>query len=166
MTSTTAPDPVSVPVLRRGQNRFDGGCSSLLAYSFCRAMSLWGKGHHRFPPIEDENLGRLIRITPETKVQIEKDLGGKILLTPGHTDDSISLRVGDAVFCGDAAMNGFPSMHRITIWIEDVEAYRQSWKLMMSEGIEVLLPGHGAPFRIGDLERNLTYVADTRLRGL
>lgn len=105
-------------------------------------------------------------ITLETREQIERGLGGTILPAPGHTDNSISLRIGDAVFCGDAAMNGFPSMHRITIWIEDVGAYRTSWELMMSGGIEVLYPGHGAPFRIGDLERNLKHVAVTRLRSL
>ena len=43
----------------------------------------------------------------------------EILETPGHTADHISLLVGDKLFCGDAAMNSFPSRRRTIIWIEN-----------------------------------------------
>lgn len=51
---------------------------------------------------------------------------GNHLFTPGHTSDSISLKFGNIIFCGDAAMNGVPSLKRITIWIEDKNAERIS----------------------------------------
>ena len=38
----------SLAVLLRGQNPFDGGCSSILAWMFCQVMKLAGKGEHRF----------------------------------------------------------------------------------------------------------------------
>lgn len=159
-------NPASIPVLRMGQNRFDGGCSSRLAYLFCKAMSLVGNGQHRFPPIEDRYLDRLLQITPENKEQIEYELGGKILFTPGHTNDSISLKVNGCVFCGDAAMNGFPSIHRVTIWVENIEDFQRSWELLIAENAERLMPAHGNPFPIGDLEKNLNKVSKIKLRKL
>ena len=38
--------------LMAGQNSFDGGCSSILAYAFCNLMKLFGKGNHRFNPVD------------------------------------------------------------------------------------------------------------------
>lgn len=52
----------AIPVLIRGQNSFDGGCSSLLALIFCNIMKLFGKGEHKFPPIENEYLDKVIHI--------------------------------------------------------------------------------------------------------
>ena len=136
-------NPASLPVLRRGQNRFEGGCSGVLASLFCKAMALAGKGRYWFPPIEDAFLDRLIHITPETGERIGKDLGGKILFTPGHTNDSISLNVDGHIFCGDAAMNGFPSMNRIPIWIENTTEFQTSWELLIAEDVKMLPPSHG-----------------------
>ena len=159
-------NPASLPVLKRGQNRFEGGCSSVLAFWFCKAMALAGKGQHRFPPIEDAFLDRLIHITPETKERIGKDLGGKILFTPGHTNDSISLNVDGHVFCGDAAMNGFPSMNRITIWVEDTREFQTSWELLIAQDAKMLLPSHGSPFPKSDLERYIHVISKIHLRKL
>ncbi len=159
-------NPASIPVLKKGQNRFEGGCSSLLAFWFCKAMSLVGIGEHRFPSIEEKNLNRLVHITPDNKEKLEDELGGKILFTPGHTNDSISLKVGKYVFCGDAAMNGFPSINRITIWVENTREFQKSWELLIAENVETLLPAHGSPFPIRDLKRNLHKVTKIKLREL
>ena len=58
---------------------------------------------------------------------MEKILQGKILFTPGHTADSISLKVKNVIFCGDAAMNDFPSIKRLIIWIENIVDFEKSW---------------------------------------
>ncbi len=55
------------------------------------------------------------------------------MFTPGHTLDSISLKLGNIIFCGNAAMNGFPSMKRITIWIEDKKAFQSSWNVLLAD---------------------------------
>ena len=37
--------------LKRGQNSFEGGCSSILAWLFCQVLILLGHGNHRYPAI-------------------------------------------------------------------------------------------------------------------
>ena len=117
-------------------------------------MELLGNGEHCFPIIEDKYDNRLIVINDDNKEEIEKILNGKILYTPGHTLDSISLKINDIVFCGDAAMNGFPSIKRFIIWIENTKQFEESWDLMINEGIKIIYPAHGKPFQIKDLIKN------------
>ena len=121
----------SMPTLKKGQNSFDGGCSTLLALIFCKFMGVFGKADHRFPIIEDKHNHRFIEITEHNQCELEKLLGGKILFTPGHTGDSISLKIGNVIFCGDAAMNGVPSIRRFIIWIEDLDLFEKSWKILI-----------------------------------
>lgn len=146
-------NPDSIPVLRRGQNSFEGGCSTFGAYLFCRCMALWGRGEHRFPALEEQFDGRLLRITEENREELETLLHAKILSTPGHTADSLSLKVGDQIFCGDAAMDGFPSWKHVTIWVEDTEKFEQSWNVLLAEDAQTLYPAHGKPFSKEELIR-------------
>ena len=81
----------------------------------------------------------------------ESVLQGKILFTPGHTSDSISLKIGNKIFCGDAAMNGLPSLKRITIWIENKNAFYNSWNILIDEKADWIFPAHGKPFRREEL---------------
>ena len=115
----------SMLTLKKGQNSFEGGCSTVLAWVFCKLMGLVGKAEHRFPAIDDKYNSRFVEITETNKEELEKVLQGKILFTPGHTADSISLRVDNVIFCGDAAMNDFPSIKRLIIWIEDTAAFEK-----------------------------------------
>lgn len=135
------------PVLARGQNSFNGGCSSRLALLFCFIMKILGKGKHLFPAVSEAYANRLISITNDNITEIENILSGKILFTPGHTADSISLKVKDLIFCGDAAMNGVPSLHRITIWIENKKEFENSWQVLLSENAEYIYPAHGNRFK-------------------
>ena len=150
--------PRSIPVLRRGQNSFSGGCTSRLALRFCRWMAAAGRGSHRFPPLEERFLSRCIPVTGESRASLEAQLGGQIVETPGHTADSLSLLLEDgSLFCGDAAMNGFPSQHRITIWAEDPQAFADSWQTILRLRPSLLYPGHGSPFPPAELARNLDF---------
>ena len=141
----------SMPTLKRGQNSFEGGCSTMLAWIFCKLMGLVGKAEHRFPVIDDKYDSRFIEITESNKEELEKILQGKILFTPGHTADSISLKVEDGIFCGDAAMNDFPSIKRLIIWIEDTEDFEKSWDVLIAENANTIYPAHGRPFPTSDL---------------
>lgn len=119
----------SLEVLHRGQNSFEGGCTSHLALFFCNMMKVFGKGEHRFPALNSDFTNRCILITEENRSEVERLLSGKVIDTPGHTADSISLLLNDgSLLCGDAAMNGLPSLNKITIWTGDREEYLQSWK--------------------------------------
>ena len=116
--------------LCRGQNSFDGGCSTLIAFLFCQLMVLLGNGDHRYPELSEAHLSKIITLNEDNQAQAENALNGKVLFTPGHTEDSISLLVDGNLFCGDAAMNGLPSSHKITIWVEDKAAFERSWDVM------------------------------------
>ncbi len=156
----------SMPTLKRGQNSFEGGCSTVLAWIFCKLMWLVGKAEHRFPAIDDKYNGRFVEITETNKEELEKILQGKILLTPGHTADSISLKVGNAIFCGDAAMNGFPSIKRLIIWIEDKADFEKSWDVLLAEGADTIYPAHGNPFPKCDLAKYKHYISKIHLHKL
>ena len=136
--------------LKEGKNRFIGGCSTKLALLFCRAMALAGKGKHEFPPIDLSNRAIITNTNPEYLNSM--GLPAKIMMLPGHTGDSIGLLLeGDKLFCGDAAMNNFPSTARQIIWIENLENYQQSWDVIINSGAKTIFPGHGNPFPVEDL---------------
>ena len=95
-------------------------------------------------------------VTEEARPTLETALGGRILATPGHTADSLSLLLPDgSLFCGDAAMSGFPSLRHITIWAEDAAAFSRSWERLLSLKVRRIYPGHGRPFAPQALERCL-----------
>ena len=145
--------PESVKRLKIGQNSFHGGCSSLLAWGFCRLMNLFGKGEHYFEPVDFPE--RYIIVTKETKPEIERLISGKIIELPGHTKDSMGILFENRVlFCGDAAMNGIPSRNHIIIWIENLEEYKESWKKMISLNFSKVYPSHGKPFAKEQLIKN------------
>ena len=142
--------------LYRGQNSFHGGCTTKIALFFCYLMKFVGKGKHLFPSIKQEYQCRCIQVTEQNRKQVELLLQGKIIDTPGHTSDSISLLLNDSsLFCGDAAMNGLPSLHRITIWAEDKTAFLKSWETIIALKPNLIYPGHGKPFEYEDLKINL-----------
>lgn len=149
----------AVPTLLKGQNPFQGGCSSRRAFAFCLLLKALGKGDHRFPPLKKAHLSRVQCVTDESREILGNLLKGKIIDTPGHTADSISLLRDDGVcFCGDAAMNGFPSHHKLSIWIEDKAAYQTSWKTLTALAPKRLYPSHGKPFAPEALVRNKRFI--------
>lgn len=145
-----------------GHNQFIGGCSSKLAQLFCRCMSIIGKGKHEFPPLNVSDRAILF----DEKIQPLEKLGipATVLLLPGHTADSMGLLLDDGrLFCGDAAMNNFPSIARHTIWIEDADMFLRSWDLIIASGAKIIYPGHGNPFPVEDLRRFYNYMKGKNL---
>lgn len=55
-------------------------------------------------------------------------------------------------------MNGVPSLNRITIWIEDKNAFQNSWKLLLDEKADWIYPANGKPFRRGDLKKYINHM--------
>ena len=153
--------PKAAERLKTGRNSFEGGCSGRLALFFCSILALLGKGEHRYPPIREEYLDRLI--TTDSEVFRTMNLPFQVLETPGHTADHISLLKDRILFCGDAAMNGFPSRKRVIIWIENLLQFRQSWEKILKAGLEKIFPAHGKPFPASDLEKYLPDLDRVRL---
>jgi len=79
----------------------------------------------------------------------EYGIPGKVIYTPGHSSGSVSvlLETGD-VFVGDLAMNKFPLRLSpgLPIFAEDLQKVKESWKLLIDQGIKTIYPAHGEPF--------------------
>ena len=153
--------PKAIERLLKGQNPFIGGCSSRLAWLFCQILKLFGKGEHKYPPIKQEYLNRLITIDSEQFKSLL--LPFEVVETPGHTADHIALLKDGILFCGDAAMNGFPSIRRVIIWIEDLEQYKQSWEKMIALNLQMIYPSHGKPFPTKDLVKYRSHLDGIKL---
>ena len=154
---------LSFETLKRGQNSFNGGCSTLLALIFCKLMGFVGNAEHKFPALDESYKNRFIEITKDNQHELENILGGNILFTPGHTKDSISLKIDNKILCGDAAMNGIPSINRMIIWIEDKLQYEKSWELLIHENAEWIYPAHGKPFHKNDLIQYKSKIKNIKL---
>lgn len=78
----------------------------------------------------------------------ELGIDGKILLTPGHTEDSLSVIIGKAAFVGDAARNmlNFAGTPYQPILLYDLEACYKSWSKLIEEEVNVICPAHGKTF--------------------
>lgn len=83
---------------------------------------------------------------------------GKILATPGHSPDSISLLLDEgSCFCGDLAMSepAWLGTRKCCIFISDIEKYYTSWQKIIDEGARTIYPAHGQPFSYRELEKNM-----------
>ena len=81
-------------------------------------------------------------------------IGGEILHTPGHSDDSVSLLLDDgSAFTGDLTPPA-------AIGLEDPAIVSASWQLLREHGATTVYPGHGPVRSLED------YFADRRtIRG-
>jgi len=82
----------------------------------------------------------------------------KIICTPGHSSDSISLVFGDGrAYVGDAVVpigklwgtRDFPFVY------EDKQKVLDSWEKLINEGAKTIYPAHGNPVSIEQLENYL-----------
>ncbi|HEY93415.1 MAG TPA: MBL fold metallo-hydrolase [Dehalococcoidia bacterium] len=95
----------------------------------------------------------------DTEYSLESyGIHGRIIHTPGHTSGSMSLLLdtGDA-FVGDLAVNGLPlrigpGMPEVG---EDADTIKDNWRLLLSNGVEKIYPGHGKQFDANILRRYL-----------
>jgi hydroxyacylglutathione hydrolase len=74
---------------------------------------------------------------------------GKILYTPGHSRDSISVLLSDGnTFVGDAAMNflNFCGIKYRPIFFEDIDLVLKSWQKLAEHGVEQIYPAYGSSF--------------------
>ncbi len=150
--ATLVMDKLSPDRLLAGHNQWIGGCSGRLAKFFVSAMSLAGKGKHEFPVMDVRAVENVVLWDRENQFFKQQGLPLTIVLLHGHTADNIGLLTDyGALFCGDAAMNGFPSVKRNIIWIENLDDYRKSWDAMIESPAKEIYPSHGKPFPKSDL---------------
>jgi len=112
---------------------------------------------HTFPPYRVRENDILIE--GDTRLsEIGIGINGKILETPGHSVDSISLLFDDGdCLVGDAAANflQFAGTKYCVIYIEDMEEYYRSWQKLIAEGSRQIFPAHGSAFPVEKLKQNI-----------
>jgi Zn-dependent hydrolases, including glyoxylases len=112
------------------------------------------KWTHSFPSFEKRN----------TDIVIDRDIclrdigfqnDGKIILTPGHTLDHISLIIDDVCLSGDAVAN-FPTfigLNYCVVSVNDLTEYYKSWQKIIANNINTILPSHGDNIDISKIKR-------------
>lgn len=93
-------------------------------------------------------------------------LAGRILTTPGHTIDHITLMLdGGDTFCGDAAANmlRFAGTRHCPIFMTDMEQAYESWRKLLAAGATTIYPSHGRPFPAAELARHLDAIRTDQL---
>lgn len=84
-------------------------------------------------------------------------ISGKILHTPGHTEDSISLITDGDAYVGDAARNllNFLGASYEPILLYNRTFCMESWRKLLSAGVKHIHPAHGKSFDIKHLQKRL-----------
>lgn len=163
---TLITNSLSKIIFSEGHNRFIGGCTTLKAHLFCKFMRLIGKGKHVFPIVND----KLYKTIDCDNLENLRTYGinADIVFLQGHTGDQMGLLFDDGTFfCGDAAMNGFPSKHKIIIFAENLDDYKRTWdKIIINKKISKLYPAHGKSFDISLIKKNRHYLDKIKLRKL
>jgi glyoxylase-like metal-dependent hydrolase (beta-lactamase superfamily II) len=110
-----------------------------------------------FPPYDVRN--KDILINKDTSFQdIGIDINGKIILTPGHSIDSISIILENGIaIVGDAAANflQFAGTKYCVIFVRDLDEYYKSWEKIISENVTEIYPSHGKSFKTIKLKENI-----------
>lgn len=112
-------------------------------------------GAFRYPPlvIRDEDI---VLFGDDFDLLQRIGIDGKVLHTPGHSSDSISVVLSEgSALVGDAAMN-FLNVCRIKhrpIFVEDIDLVFESWRKLTEHGAERIYPAHGNPFPAERLTR-------------
>ncbi|MBU3171746.1 MBL fold metallo-hydrolase [Clostridium estertheticum] len=110
----------------------------------------------KFPPYKFRDQDIIVNGVTRLR-EIGIPLDGKIIETPGHTVDSISILFDDGdCIVGDAAANmlRFAGTKYCVIFICDIDEYYKSWEKIISEDAKQIFPAHGKPFSIDKLKEN------------
>jgi glyoxylase-like metal-dependent hydrolase (beta-lactamase superfamily II) len=115
------------------------------------------KWTHTFPKYKYRDNDILIH--GEIRLQdIGIGLNGRIIETPGHSTDSISVILDNGIcFCGDAAANflQFAGTKYCIISVDNWDEYYNSWEKIINLNANMIYPAHGTEFNVIKLKKNL-----------
>ncbi|HIJ07972.1 TPA: MBL fold metallo-hydrolase [Candidatus Bathyarchaeota archaeon] len=112
---------------------------------------------HKYPPLKIRKDDIILQNDNPMKIS-DLGLNGKIVYTPGHSSDSISLVLQDGkAIVGDAAMNllNLGETRYRPFFIQDIDDVFGSWKKLIEFEVRTIYPSHGRPFSVEKLIRNL-----------
>lgn len=87
------------------------------------------------------------KIIPSQIIRLENGEEIEVYHTPGHSPDSVCIRVGEVLFCGDLIFATAPGIAGLTGWDRKQldTTIERVLSLLSGEEITVCLPGHGRP---------------------
>ena len=87
-------------------------------------------------------------VLPLTKTVAEELLGKDVvlLMTPGHSEDSISLQIGDTALIGDCAQ--FNKRVLAPIFVDNEAQLARTWETLIGLSCKQYLCAHGRPFSV------------------
>jgi glyoxylase-like metal-dependent hydrolase (beta-lactamase superfamily II) len=102
--------------------------------------------HEKYKPIILENNDKISLLDTEESINIfnEHKLAGKIISTPGHTDDSITFIIDDIAFTGD-----LPNYNVMELYKSEIIS--DSWKKIIESNVKEIYPGHGDKYNLAIL---------------
>lgn len=83
----------------------------------------------------------------------------KVIHTPGHTSDSMCIRLGDIIFCGDTVFRLSIGRSDLPTGNMDQEISSIKEKLMCLDDDIILYPGHGQSTTIADERKHNPYLS-------
>lgn len=148
----------AVPLLEKGEELIDRDKFLNSCVKFI--IQMHAKLSHRKQQCTPIKASKDDYILDGDNLELLKEIGidGKILYTPGHTDDSISVLLSDgSAIVGDAAMNFLNICHTKyrPIYAEDYAEVYKSWEKLINYKAKIIYPAHGGPFDVKKLELQL-----------
>lgn len=132
-------------------------------------MNIFMKFHRnfKFPPVLTDTHDIIVDGDDDG---ILRNIGirGRIIHTPGHTHDSMSVVMDNGdVFCGDVAMNflNFTGTKHRPIFLNGIEEVYESWRKILNSGAGKIFPAHGKPFPAEKLKVSMSYFSEKAARG-
>lgn len=144
--------------LEQGETNENALHAATLRSGFLMFAFKHGGGHEaKFEPIEFQDQD--IFITNDDR-ELLRNIGveGDIIVTPGHSDDSISVIMDDGrAFVGDNAENWFTftGTCKQPMHITNEEELKESWETIIDEGAQTIYSGHGPSFQVDELKNCL-----------
>ncbi len=148
----------SIPLLANGANNKDngGGLFNRIALLAFKTKQLFkSEWDLTFPPYEVRDTDIIVR-GEAFDLPDEIGIKGKILFTPGHTSDSISLLYNEEyLICGDLTSTTYNLIggKQLTVFNENIDDVYSSWRMILEMEIPYIVPSHGTPFRTEKLEK-------------
>jgi ribonuclease/clavin/mitogillin len=102
-------------------------------------MKQWIKASDNYTEITTHD--NVVIATSESRALLAKiGIGGEIVHTPGHSDDSVSLVLDiGCAFTGDLTMESM-------VATEDRDVVARSWQSLRDRGVTTIYAGHGSPY--------------------
>ncbi len=150
----------SIPLLKQGKNNTQNGggiVNNLINLLFKIKQAITPEWNFTFPPYTAR--AKDIILNGDTyNLKELLNINAFMLYTPGHTIDSISLVYNeDYIFCGDMSSNmlNFAGAKYLTIFNENIQEVYKSWDMIINSDIKYIIPIHGKPFEVVNLEKNI-----------